>query len=130
MADSRNTIQKKIVYDTVTSMHNHPSAEMVYDKVAEDFQRISKATVYRILNNLADQGEIMRVRFSDGPDIYDFNNMEHYHIRCVKCGSVGDIAMPVIENIGGSVSDSGGYTVFGHMVQFYGICPRCKNKNS
>ena len=56
----RNTLQKRIVQDVFCSMHNHPSAGMVYEAVQEKFPGISKATVYRLLAERQRKG-----RYSD-----------------------------------------------------------------
>ena len=39
-------------------MHNHPSAGMVYEAVSAEYQNISRATVFRILAEAADEDEI------------------------------------------------------------------------
>ncbi len=75
---TRNTVQRQIVLQAVLRMHDHPTADTVYAAVAADHPSISKATVYRNLNQLASQGEIRRVAVPNGADRYDFNLEEHY----------------------------------------------------
>ena len=58
---TRNTIQRQIVLQAVNQMHNHPTADAIYAVIAAQHPTISKATVYRNLNQLAAQGEILRV---------------------------------------------------------------------
>lgn len=125
----RNTMQKSIVLETVRSMHDHPTADMVYDSLHGGYPTISKATVYRILGQLSANGEIRKVSVTSGADHYDFNLSPHYHIICTKCGDVADVAMdsiPQVEDPSEYISDSCGYTVSGGTVLFSGICPRCK----
>ena len=38
-------------------MHNHPSAGMVYEAVNAEYPNISRATVFRILAEAADEGK-------------------------------------------------------------------------
>ena len=57
---TRNTIQRQIVLQAVNQMHNHPTADAIYAVIAAQHPTISKATVYRNLNQLAAQGEILR----------------------------------------------------------------------
>ena len=59
--NNRNTIQRQLVLDTVRSMHNHPDAEQVYSEIVKEHPHISKATVYRNLNLLSEQGQIKKV---------------------------------------------------------------------
>ena len=70
---TRNTIQRQIVLQAVNQMHNHPTADAIYAFIAAQHPTISKATVYRNLNKLAAQGEILRVPVPTGADHFDFN---------------------------------------------------------
>lgn len=85
---TRNTIQRQIVLQAVNQIHNHPTADAIYAVIAAQHPTISKATVYRNLNQLAAQGEILRVPVPTGADHFDFNIKPHYHVRCTKCGGV------------------------------------------
>ena len=50
---TRNTIQRQIVLQAVNQLHNHPTADAIYAFIAAQHPTISKATVYRNLNQLA-----------------------------------------------------------------------------
>ena len=91
MKEKRNTLQKGIVFDIFNSMTNHPSAGMVYDAVHEKYPGISRATVYRLLAEAADDGRIQRVKLAGENDRYDFTLRRHYHIVCKECGTVSDV---------------------------------------
>lgn len=124
----RNTMQKSIVLETVRSMYDHPTADMVYNELHGSYPTISKATVYRILGQLSANGDIRKVAVTGGADHYDFNTSPHYHIICTKCGAVGDIVMdsiPQVENPSEYIIDSGGFTVCGGTVLFSGVCSEC-----
>ena len=61
MKDRRNTMQRELTYNTVLSYPGHPSAEDIYRVISSRYSTISKATVYRNLNMLADDGKIGKV---------------------------------------------------------------------
>ena len=105
---TRNTVQRQIVLQTGLKMHDHPTADNVYAAVAAEHPSISKATVYRNLNQLAGQGEIRRVPVPNGADRFDFNTSEHYHVRCEKCGAAFDVHMPPVVDLLGQVEDASG----------------------
>lgn len=63
---TRNTVQRQIVLQAVLRMHDHPTADTVYAAVAADHPSISKATVYRNLNQLASQGRSAGWQFLTG----------------------------------------------------------------
>ena len=102
----RNTIQKQLVLDTVRRMTNHPTVEEIYERIVMEHPSVSKGTVYRNLNILAQQGEILRVQFPNAADRYDFNTRQHYHIRCRYCGKVDDVEMPYLEHLQEQPSNS------------------------
>lgn len=113
---------------TVLDMHEHPTADDVYVAVAEDHPSISKATVYRNLNQLVSQGEIRRVPVPNGADRFDFNTKEHFHVRCSCCGGVFDVYMPHIENLIDQIEDSSDVAIKRYDILFEGICPTCRDK--
>jgi Fe2+ or Zn2+ uptake regulation protein len=76
-------------------MTNHPTADEVYEKVQVLCPIISKGTVYRDLNRLADNGEILRIAVANAPDRYDLTRGRHTHCRCEVCGRVFDYHLRV-----------------------------------
>lgn len=125
--NTRNTIQRTLVLETVREMHNHPDAEQVYEKVAAAHPTISKATVYRNLNLLAEQGAIRKICTSEGADRFDFRTDEHYHMRCRLCGKVLDApdkctAFPL-------PCAGEDFTVEQINIELIGLCSDCRNKN-
>lgn len=123
---SRNTVQRQIVLGAVRSLPIHPTAEEIYSYIAETHPTISKGTVYRNLNLLAEQGEVLRVRIPDGADRFDFRSDCHYHIRCTRCGRVFDVDMPYREDFLREVEDTHGFIFDGYDIAFTGVCPDCQ----
>ena len=121
----RNTLQKRIVHETLIRMCNHPTADEVVAEVQSTYPTISRATVYRILNKLADSGEALRIRINNGADHFDHQTLPHYHVHCSSCGKVADVTMPVKE-LGSMLSDTSGYKILGYSLQFDGLCPECQ----
>ncbi len=119
----RQTVQKALVYDTVCAMHHHPTAQDIYEAIHQTHPSISRATVYRILGTLAQQGRILKVPVADGADHFDFNISEHVHFCCRLCGHVGDLhdfaAAPAVP----STKD---YTIEGYTLLYYGVCADCR----
>lgn len=110
---------------------DHPTAAEVYEKIRKDYPQISLGTVYRNLNLMAGDGEIMRLSFSGAPDRFDPNAGEHYHIVCSRCGRIfdtegGAIPQELLERLDKAVEDSTGLEVESRIMLFCGICPSCK----
>ena len=130
MKKERNTYQKTLIKDIVLNMCTHPSADEVFEKVKEQCPTVSRSTVYRILNDLADKGEVYRVKVLDGPDRYDKTMCRHYHVKCTKCGSVADSEYFEKDNIEIAPEKCSGYKVTGYEICFEGICPECLSDNN
>ena len=107
-------------------LKSHVTADEVYEAIAKEHPSIGKATVYRNLNVLAEEGEILRVEIPDGADRFDFTLDPHYHVRCVKCGDVSDVDIDVIPNMLDRIRDTHGMQFLSSDVLFKGICPKCQ----
>lgn len=123
---SRNTIQRQLVLDAVRSMTNHPTVDEIYARITQTHPSISKGTVYRNLNLLAEQGEILRIQIPNAADRYDFRIQRHYHLRCQRCGHIFDVTMAYQEHLEEKIENPGGFTILSHDIIFSGICPDCQ----
>ncbi len=120
----RNTIQKNLVRNAVQCL-NHPDAEEVYEAVRQRRPHISKATVYRNLSQLTEQGELIRIDTGQA-DRFDSRTIAHYHMRCRSCGKIFDAPLPPFERLEDRLGDTGGFLVESHSIEFIGLCPDCK----
>ena len=127
--EKRKTLQKRIVSDVFCSMNNHPSAGMVYEAVQEKFPGISKATVYRLLAEAAEEGKILRLKLTDANDRYDITTCKHFHVVCRDCGSVADVEADIDDlALARDAVGCEGFLIDGCHVEFMGVCERCRNK--
>lgn len=122
----RNTIQRSLILESMNKLKCHPTAEEVYADIAKKHANISRATVYRNLNQLTECGEIRKIEIAGGADRYDDQCHDHYHVKCMKCGRVFDVDMETIPNLEKQVKDWQGFSFSGHDILFKGICPKCK----
>lgn len=122
---TRNTVQRQIILNTVFDIKNHPTAEEVYAKIYESHPTISRGTVYRNLNVLANLGQLLKVSMPDSADRYDHNVFKHYHVKCTDCGIVCDVDFEYIENINDIIEEKTGFRIQNHEIVFKGTCPNC-----
>ena len=120
----RLTKQRKIILEELSNMTSHPTADELYQIVRQRMPNISLGTVYRNLDFLAEQGQIAKIEYSGSQMRFDAFLDFHQHVRCVKCGAVGDVfngvKPPKIANM-----DVPGFTVTGARVEYDGICNQC-----
>lgn len=125
----RNTIQRALVLKAVNTLQCHATVEEIYSLVVKEYPNISKVTVYRNLNQLAENGEIRKLEVPGDADRFDHLCHDHYHARCLRCGRVFDVDMDYIEDLEKRIKDAHGFEFSGHDLMFKGICPDCKTKS-
>ena len=118
----RNTKQRKLVLDAVRQSYNHPTADEIYNAVREQDDKISRGTVYRNLNLLADAGEILSIK-TPGGSRFDRTIEPHAHIICTSCSRVIDVPLPFDAQLDAKASEQIGWHVTSHYTIFEGLCP-------
>ena len=124
----RNTVQRQLVYHAVQELACHPTADEVYEAVISTHPTVSKATVYRNLNKLADAGFLRKIQVPNAADRYDTTTPAHYHVYCRECGSFEDVDLPYLLTIDREVERDTGYQLDDHDIVFSGVCPDCSTK--
>lgn len=127
MATIRFSRQREAIYNYLCSTKEHPTAEVVYGQVKEEFPNISLGTVYRNLNFLVEHGQAQKLDLGDGFEHFDGNATPHQHFLCNVCHRVIDLEMDSIDHI--DVIANAGFDgeIQGHCIFFYGLCEKCKN---
>ena len=86
----RHTIQQQAIYDYLLSVRTHPAAEQIYENVRKKVPQISKATVYRILNQFVKEEKILQLT-SGKETRFDAFTHDHAHFECLVCGKIFDV---------------------------------------
>jgi Fur family ferric uptake transcriptional regulator len=123
----RQSRQRELVLEVVRSTMDHPTADWVYRQARRRLPRISLATVYRNLKQLAGEGLIREVH-SSGQSRFDGNTGRHYHIRCLACGRVADLPLSVDTRLEEQAGQATNYRILGHEVEVHGLCPLCQGR--
>lgn len=123
--------QRAAILSFLKCRKDHPTAEVVYSHVREDFPNISLGTVYRNLTQLADAGVISRLRFGElGTDHFDADISQHQHFVCSCCNSVIDLDMDDISFIDEEAGKNFDGMILGHKIYFCGLCKQCLEKQT
>ena len=126
MKVQRYSEQRNQIYQAVCASKVHPTAQMIYDELRPRMPKLSLGTVYRNLQQMAKNGQVMEI---DGPVTrFDAVVQPHPHLRCQCCGRVADVALPYDTELDRAV-DMEGWNVVGHQLMFTGICPACAGEN-
>ncbi len=87
----RSSKQRDAVLEVLKNCCDHPTADIVYERVKEKIPNISLGTVYRNLGQLLGEGLIISVEIGENRVHYDGNPEEHIHFYCKSCCEITDI---------------------------------------
>ena len=123
--NSRNTIQRQVVFNAVRELKNHPTSEEVYNYIRPSFPSISLGTVYRNLNMLSDLNEIRKISTNDNAVRFDYVVVNHCHFQCKKCSAILDVFLPNDTVVEKDVLKEYDFRVDSCDVLLKGICVNC-----
>lgn len=121
----KHSRQRDAIHQNLIGRCDHPTAEMVYMDIKEDFPNISLGTVYRNLSLLSELGEIQKISTDAGPDRFDGNPNPHCHFRCRTCYSVLDLPFDYPNELNAHAGKNFSGIIEGNIIQFYGLCSNC-----
>ena len=121
------TSPRSQVVERVASRDDNFTAE----ELAAELAPIGRATVYRTLKLLLDQGLVCRVVLGDGSVCYRASHKaHHHHLVCLSCGATEDVHLADVEAVLARVREATEYDVVDHRIEVYGLCPRCKRRGA
>lgn len=122
----RTTKQRQVILEEIKKVSSHPTADEVHALVRKKLPKISLGTIYRNLEFLAGQNQILRLDGAGNQRRYDGNTADHFHLRCVQCGQVKDLLIDYPQEMEEKVALETDYELLGCRLEFVGLCPRCQ----
>lgn len=125
MNGQRFTEQRAAVFRFLCGTTDHPTADEVFTAVRAQIADISLATVYKALETLVSCNLAIKLTYGDDSARYDARTDEHFHARCLRCGSVRDVESA---NLAGGLPDihpADGFQIAGYRLEVVGYCSTC-----
>ena len=101
------------------------------DLIADASKRrlgVGRATIFRLLDLLTEQGLVERVDLPDGRHAYvRCEPSHHHHLVCVACGAIAEVDDCGIDAVTAEAARRSGFEIQSHRLELFGRCPRCKN---
>ena len=89
---TRQTKQKKAIYEILKKSRTHMTADEVYKKVKTKLKNISLATVYRNLETMTESGLFDEVYVAGWPKWFELKKYTtHGHLFCRNCAELKDV---------------------------------------
>jgi Fe2+ or Zn2+ uptake regulation protein len=124
----RCTVQRRVILETVLDLDNHPSADQIFLAVGNRLPGVSRTTVYRALEHLADMGVITKACHPGRVARYDPRLELHHHLVSLRCNEFIDFEDDGLNELTIPDTSAFGFEVNDYRVQLRGICQSCREK--
>jgi Fur family peroxide stress response transcriptional regulator len=119
------TPQRLAIFEQLMGRKDHPSAEMIFSKIKDDFPSLTLVTVYNSLQKLESCDLCIKVNPLHASARYDGNTAVHQHLVCTRCQKIIDIHdASVSVELPEWISEK--FKVVDQSVTLYGTCEDCQ----
>lgn len=128
----RLTRQRRIILDVIENASEHLHASDLLRLARREDDRIDRATVYRTLALLKEQGlvEELDLLHLDGSEHhYELRDgMGHVHIGCKRCGKILEFKTELVASLKDQICRTTGYDVDSVKIEVSALCTDCKSR--
>ncbi|MDD3342705.1 MAG: transcriptional repressor [Sulfurospirillaceae bacterium] len=123
----KSTHQRLAILNCI-DMHGHIDIDAIYEHIHLNYPSMSKATLYRNINDLVTFHILEEVKLPHQKQQYEIKKVPHIHLLCQECSGVEDIFIetkPLLE----AVTLQSGFTISNSFIVMNGTCRVCSHKN-
>ena len=128
------TRQRERILQLLTERRGeHLSAEEVVDLLRREGAPVGRATVYRYLERLVEQGSARKYFLEGGAGCcYQYSGgedcREHFHLKCTGCGALFHVDCDYLDALERHVFDHHQFIIDNTKTVLYGLCAGCAAK--
>jgi Fur family ferric uptake transcriptional regulator len=118
-----------LIYQELSHSINPLSPQELFKSLIRSKRKIGLTSIYRSLDLFESLGIVFKI--VNGSTVkYKLCETEdhHHHIVCKTCGSVVELRFCDISAWSEKVTESTGYQVTDHQLNFYGYCKACQKE--
>jgi len=122
------TPQRMAVLEEIMKDKGHRESEDIYMAIKTRKTHVSRATVYRTLDILVQQGFARKLNLGDGRARYEtkIDSPHHDHMICNNCGKIIEFINNEIETMQEEIAKHHQFKLEQHIHQLFGICKECQ----
>ncbi|MHB1455624.1 MAG: Fur family transcriptional regulator [Armatimonadota bacterium] len=128
----RLTRQRRILLEIIEKSEGHLHASDLLSLAREKDERIDRATVYRTVSLLKEEGlvEELDLLHLDGSEHhYELKEQTaHVHIGCKRCGRIIEYKSELIKELEADIRQETGCAVESVRVEVAAFCPECQQR--
>jgi Fe2+ or Zn2+ uptake regulation protein len=126
-AGYRRTAPRRALAELVASRSGHFTADALLAESRRRRLGVTRATVFRSLDVLADLRLVERLDLPTGEHAFvTCEPAHHHHVVCSSCGRSTPVEDAGLEQLAEAVGRSTGYRVETHRLELFGLCPGCQ----
>ena len=122
------TPERLAILEEIYSTPDHFEPDDLFLRLRQKKARVSRATVYRTLDLLAQNGFVSKV--SVGPNQTQYENTlaqaHHEHLVCLECGKIIEFQDAEIERLQKAVCEEHSFRATKHNLIIFGLCSECR----
>jgi Fur family ferric uptake transcriptional regulator len=121
------TRQRSAVRAALEGAGEFQSAQQLHARLRAGGDGVGLATVYRTLQQLADDGDVDVLRTADGESVYRRCSTvrHHHHLVCRSCGRTVELDAAAVERWARRIGEEHGFGDVDHVVELFGTCREC-----
>ncbi|ALC15815.1 Fe2+/Zn2+ uptake regulation protein [Desulfuromonas soudanensis] len=124
----RLTHQRLEIYRELLDAVDHPSAEVLHQRLRKKIPTLSLDTVYRTLATFATYGLSHRVETVQSQGRFEVRQNEHHHLICSRCHRIMDFYWSGFEMLPLPEAIAPWGRVESRSVVIYGVCHVCLSR--
>ena len=126
-AGYRRTSPRRALARLIAGFDGHFTAEELLVESRRRRLRLTRATVFRSLDVLAELGVVERLDLPSGEHAFvTCEPAHHHHLVCSSCGRSVDVEDSGITDVVAAIAARTGYDVASHRLELFGVCPDCR----
>jgi Fe2+ or Zn2+ uptake regulation protein len=124
-AGQRNTAQRRLVWETITALGPHCTADEITAQIQSDQPAFPRSTVYRALDAFTIAGALRPVRFGSGPTHYEIAGEDHQHAICESCEGILHLEESLLKELEDHLEELHRFRTLRTEVLVIGVCDAC-----
>jgi Fur family ferric uptake transcriptional regulator len=123
---TRMTNQRLLLLEHLQESKKHLTIDQLYSAVKPQLPKLSKATVYRNINLLEEEGLVQSLDIGKKEKLYEVASEPHHHFVCDNCNRIIEVNLADIWQIKERIERKYGVKVDSYQLIAKGKCDFCQ----
>jgi len=125
----RITSARRALVNALFEHGGHPTAEDLTAIVQAQHPDVAQSTIYRILDDLEQLGEVHHTHLGHGPAVYHLAEAAHPHVVCEDCGHAEELDRETFNELARRLAKEQGFVISAGHFAVTGQCQKCASRS-